>query len=102
MRLKKGRDLGVAPAAVAHLRPGIEVLRLAAHDHHAGFLSPAWSQVTEPSASSPPAAISPRRSPFPSQTCRSLPLCSMPAYRMPRPSDIHTFWQCTFWLSWPG
>jgi hypothetical protein len=34
MRLKKGRHLGVAPAAVAHLRPGIEVLRLAAHEHH--------------------------------------------------------------------
>src|SRR5258705_145383 len=25
----------------------------------------------------------------------------MPACRMPRPCGIHTFWRCTFWLSWP-
>ena len=33
--LEERQHLGVAPAAVAHLRPGIEVLRLAAHEHHA-------------------------------------------------------------------
>ena len=43
-----------------------------------------------------------RRSPFRSQICRSLPLCSMSACLMPGPSGIHTFWQCMFWLSWPG
>jgi hypothetical protein len=43
-----------------------------------------------------------RRSPFRSQTCRSLPRCFMPAFLMPRPLDICTLWQCTFWLSWLG
>jgi hypothetical protein len=33
--LEKRQHLGVAPAPVAHLRPGIEVLGLAAHKHHA-------------------------------------------------------------------
>ena len=33
--LEERQDLGVAPAPVAHLRPGIEVLGLAAHKHHA-------------------------------------------------------------------
>src|SRR6266513_204568 len=33
--LEERQDLGVAPAAVAHLRPGVEVLRLAAHEDHA-------------------------------------------------------------------
>ena len=33
--LEEGQDLLVAPAAVAHLRPGVEVLRLAAHEGHA-------------------------------------------------------------------
>ena len=32
--LEEGQDLSVAPAAVAHLRPGIEVLGLAADKHH--------------------------------------------------------------------
>jgi hypothetical protein len=32
--LEEGQDLRVAPAAVAHLRPGIEVLGLAANKHH--------------------------------------------------------------------
>src|SRR6516164_10795668 len=31
--LKEGQDVGVAPAAVAHLRPGIEVPGLAADTH---------------------------------------------------------------------
>ena len=30
--LEEGQHLAVAPAAVAHLRPGVEVLRLAAHE----------------------------------------------------------------------
>ncbi|HXC89851.1 MAG TPA: hypothetical protein VNV18_06760 [Stellaceae bacterium] len=33
--LEERQDVRVAPAAVAHLRPGVEVLRLAAHKHHA-------------------------------------------------------------------
>ena len=33
--LEEGQDVVVAPAAVAHLRPGVEVLRLAAHEGHA-------------------------------------------------------------------
>src|SRR6202040_2173340 len=32
--LEERQDLGVAPAPIAHLRPGIEVLGLAAHEHH--------------------------------------------------------------------
>ena len=33
--LEEGQDLFVAPAPVAHLRPGVEILRLAAHEGHA-------------------------------------------------------------------
>src|ERR1700747_1949855 len=32
--LEEGQDVGVAPTAVAHLRPGIEVLGLAADKYH--------------------------------------------------------------------
>ena len=32
---EEGQDVLVAPALVAHLRPGVEVLRLAAHEGHA-------------------------------------------------------------------
>src|SRR5215470_2566001 len=32
--LEEGQDLSVAPAAVAHLRPGVEVLGLATDKHH--------------------------------------------------------------------
>src|SRR6516165_291206 len=32
--LEEGQDLSVTPATVTHLRPGIEVLRLAADKHH--------------------------------------------------------------------
>ena len=33
--LEEGQDVRVAPAPVAHLRPGVEILRLAAHEGHA-------------------------------------------------------------------
>ena len=33
--LEEGQHLVIAPALVAHLRPGVEVLRLAAHEGHA-------------------------------------------------------------------
>jgi hypothetical protein len=33
--LEEGQDISVAPARIAHLRPGVEVLRLAAHEGEA-------------------------------------------------------------------
>ena len=33
--LEEGQHIRIAPAAIAHLRPGIEILRLAAHESEA-------------------------------------------------------------------
>src|SRR5215471_10570131 len=57
--LEEGQDLSVAPAAAAHLRPGIEVLGLAADKHHsvnrAGTAEQfaAWHRET-PAVGAPP------------------------------------------------
>ena len=52
--LEERQDLSVAPAPVAHLRPGIEVLRLAADKHHsvnrAGTAEQFAARHREPSA----------------------------------------------------
>src|SRR6516165_4653396 len=52
--LEEGQDVGVAPAAVAHLRPGIEVPGLAADKHHsvnrAGTTEQFAARHREPSA----------------------------------------------------
>src|SRR5205085_5478853 len=44
--LEERQHIAIAPAGIAHLRPGVEVLRLAAHEGHAVDRARAAEQAT--------------------------------------------------------